>query len=81
MQQQRCLGISVSVGQTTVLQTTQQLAAIRVGDVEIADVDDMSIGDACPFSGVRSRTSLPTSKGEHRSAACRHSLSSRKQPG
>jgi hypothetical protein len=50
MQQQRCLGISVSVGQTTVLQTTQQLAGIRVGDVEIAHVDDMSIGDDSPIS-------------------------------
>jgi hypothetical protein len=54
MQQQRYPGISVSVGQTTVFQTTQQLAGIRVGDVEITVVDDISIGDdspsaACPL--------------------------------
>jgi hypothetical protein len=50
MQQQRCPGISVSVGQTTVLQTTQQLAGIRIGDVEIIDVDDISVGDDSPIS-------------------------------
>jgi hypothetical protein len=32
--------------------TTQQLAGIRVGDVEIADVDDMSIGDDSPISCI-----------------------------
>jgi hypothetical protein len=35
-----------------VLQITQQLAGIRVGDVEIIDVDDISVGDDSPISRI-----------------------------